>query len=283
MKRFLFLLVCWTACNLSYASHVLSVGITERHFLASIDAASTFSVLDYVCVIQNQKETACGFVTKIGKEGALVDLEFRTFDIEPGLAVRHAIKHRPCDPEFTFPPIPKQKNAKWSEPYIRKCTGEEEIHSKRFHLPATYYFSIGTSLLSPKIAAERLVFEQLSLGLSLNMYQLYSSLPSFHADSSGFAYGSSVFLSYYPFAALRNLYGQIGIGYAMGRLTLRGDLDDWKGLTVQFLVGYRFMQWQNFAFAIALGGNYFKLSGDNTIGETHFVSPVALIEFGIGF
>lgn len=270
--------------SLCFASEVLDTGVTLRHLLVSQEAENPFQVGEYVCVEKKGEEVACGFVQKAEGRGVILDLEFRAEDVGPGLKAQRALTRRPCDPDFKFRPIQDPRMEKpLQDPYSRRCTEEEKKYSRAFKLPTIHFFSIGTGILSPRLAAERALGSVISLGVSVDLVNFSTSLPTIRATASGAAYGANVFLGFYPFATFDRFFVQLSFGLMQGRLELRGMLNNWSGTVMGIRAGYRFLDWQNFGIGLAVGAHHYSFKNPEDETKTEFLHPNVLLEFGAGF
>lgn len=259
--------------TLALASEVTHTGVTLRHFLASQDVESPFEIGNYLCVVQNRDEIACGFVEKIEERGVLVDLEFRAEDIKVGSTVQRAATRRPCDPDFVY-------KTKLNDPYSRKCSDAEKAIAKKFRIPSTKFYSIGIGLGSPRLAGELAVMQMFSIGLSAELQSFYSSIPSIKATATGTAYGGTLFVGFYPYSIFENLFAQASFGYYIGRMNLRGDLNSWTGTMIGLRAGYRFLNWQGFGVGISASAQHFSFGNSEDPTRTEFLYPGFLVEFG---
>lgn len=267
-----------------FAAEIKELGVTQRFVITSQEETQAFKVLDYLCVMSDDTEVACGFVVKASAKDALIDLEIRSQKLEVGMKVRPARKHLPCNADTIYTPrTDKRKEPELTDLYHRGCTEEEMKSSTDFHLPAKYYFAMGLSLLSPRLEGEFAINPHWSLGASLDLATFKKGFASIKASSDGTAYGGHALLTYHFDSDFRGFYGQYGIGYMKGRLKLRGHLDDWSGLSMVALVGYHLLGWHGFGIGAYIGGYYLQMSFDKNPTPTSFLSPFIGGEFGIAF
>lgn len=270
--------------SFAFASEVTHTGVTLRHLLVSQEEENPFQVGEYLCVVQKGEEVACGFVEKAEPRRILVDLEFRAEDVQVGAKVQRPLTRRPCDPNFKFRALQDPRFEKpLQDPYSRQCTEEEKKNARSFKVVATRFFAIGTGIMSPRLAAERALGDWLSLGASIDLVTFYASLPTIRASASGTNYGASLFVGIYPLSLLEKFYAQIEFGYRVGRMTLRGMLNNWSGTVLGVRAGYRFLDWQNFGIGFAVGAHHFSFGNSDDATKTEFLQPNMLIEFGGAF
>src|SRR3989338_5683472 len=96
-----------------FGGEVLEVSSSKHYIAISQTPGSRFSVGEFLCVIEKEKESACGFVTVANAYGAIMNLQFRKVEIKKGHRVSYPLESQPkVDfPERSDPPNAEESSA----------------------------------------------------------------------------------------------------------------------------------------------------------------------------
>lgn len=283
MKSFLALFfLCSVVVSPLFGSQVLETGLLQRHLLISQEKSAPFQVGEYLCVIQQGREAACGFVIRAGSE-VTIDLEFRSTEIFSKSLVRRAVESRPCEGNLTNPELFSTAKKAPLAPFLRTCTDEEKQLAGKYQLPARYFFGLALNMVNPIVFFEFAPIDSLSVGASLNFYDYNRFVPTYGMHVNGNSYGAHALFTYYPMGKFDRFSIKGKVGYVQGRMKCRGALADWGGLSLAAMATFRLSDWQNHMIGLSIGAYHFSLHRSEEPTTAHFILPIIALEVGVGF
>ena len=250
----------------AFGAEVLKVSDSARVISITHEERRQWAVRDYVCVVQEDREVACGTVAKTGPRGAVVRLE----NPSPQIAVGDRVKFAP----------PGRKPAMV---LLDSIAPDENTKIQRNSLTAG--LGAGKSFFYPLLHYQRLLGDSVSVGL----LPLYMGSKTDLTGAAAAAFGGYVTLNYYGSDFFRGVWGQVGFG-AIHVTAQTGDslvgFQRQSGTSMGFLTtfGYRGYWDLGMNIGAAMGGQFLSDPKINLMEISAIgFQPLLMLDVGINF
>lgn len=271
-------------CMTTFGAEVTFIGSSGKFLVISQEVGAAFIVGEFVCVVEGQKETACGFVTVANRQAAIVALEREADEIEIGSTIAFAIETQPTK---DFPKrTDGQDTAETADLYhamfqeeVSEGLGDGLKRSSKY----TYNFSAGTTLTNPNLQFESAFDEKLSFAIQIAMNNIAPSNLNTQSGVTGNMKGIIFGIQYYHRELFDGLWFRAGVGFYSGNLSHSGRTDDPGALGVLASVGHRWLK-KHFNFGIFGGAQCISIRNTDSFPyDIKILSPLAGVDFGWAF
>lgn len=236
-------------CNSLQASQVIESSSNQSKVFISNKTECPWLVREEACVFQKERKVACGRVSQVNENGALLDLDFKTESIEKGHTVKP--EKRLLDIRLIDPPL------------------KDRMISGALAFGTNYYF--------PFLSLELHLIRQYSIGLT----------PLFlNFSSSGIqlkAYGTYLTFNYSREPPMRNLWVRGGVGFYLIKPVSGTTAESYSSLATLLTVGWRERWGKMFDVGASVGVQYVLNKAKSLSLEYYGLLPIVTFDIGYRF
>lgn len=256
--------MCCLIAGIARGAEVLSVGEGGKT-LAISQSKDTggFKVRDYLCVVDDGEEIACGVVIRALPKGAILRVDFVKGSISRGDRVQFAGGRYPASVGYS-------PNASLEVPATRK---------RKYPFDLTAGVLGGANYILPALNFQGLVTPKTALGL-LPVYFRQSA-----SDTDLFAYGGFFTWNYYTNGYFRGFWFSAGAGLYSFNATPAGGVTERTVVPAALIsIGYRFGLGRGVNVGLALAAQYLKRPSLSSL-DFNFseYQGVGIVDFGFNF
>lgn len=282
-------LLCVSTVLGANSSQVIQVSEGNSLVAVSHQSDARYKLQDYLCVMDDGEETACGTVIFVNRRGALIQLRSARHAPEAGQPVdyaRHSALPKEDEPcQFLSDAAMDDYVAFYrvlaANPHEGALSIEWQPERDRSTVDSVIY--IGTNVQNPEIAAEFAIQKHTSISIG-------GSLASFSTQGFGIPkridatlFGVFIGSNYYSRALYDGFWLHIGMGYYNGDIAYRQYLETKALFSARILAGWRWLS-QDYVWGFGVGAQYFLSDASAKIPEDiEFLMPSAQVHFGWTF